>query len=384
MRIMKRYLYILLASVFLSACGSSRNSIANTPQDKALISAIKKLDKNPSDVTIQNTLTELYNDATKVHLDNIEVYQTLNDVEKWDKIIREYAALQKVAEIINSSSTAKKFLKIPSFIAEADIARQNAAADYYDLGLNYQNDNDKESSRSAYYAFQKANSFVPGYKDVKRQMDIAYQNSILNVVINPVRDESYYYSSIGRNRFGNSFNNDFLQRNLVRDLGGNSSNSPAHYFTDLDAQRTGINPDWVVDLTWVNLQIPQPYTQQYNRVVNKQIQIGTDTAKRPVYKDISATLHITRKYFTAVGDLECRITDAQTGDNINLNRYSSQVDWQQEYATYSGDSRALSNVDMAILNNRNYRLPRKEDILNELYQKIYPQLKNGIYNSVRW
>jgi len=319
-----------------------------------------------------------------VHLDNIEVYETLNDVEKWDKIIREYAALQKVAEIINSSSSAKKFLKIPSFIAEAEIARQNAAADYYNLGLNYLNENDKESSRRAYYAFQKATGFVPGYKDAKRQMDQAYQNSILNIVINPVRDDSYYYNTIGRNRFGNSFNNDYLQRNLVRDLGGNTTNSPARFFTDLDAQRLRLAPDWIIDLTWVNLDIPQPYTQQYNRVVNKQIQIGSDTANKPVYKNVSATLHITRKYFTAVGDLECRITDYQSGNNINLNRYSSQVDWQQEYATYSGDPRALSNVDEAILNNSSYRLPRKEDILNELYQKIYPQVKNGIYNSVRW
>jgi hypothetical protein len=381
---MKRYLYIFLVAILLSACGSSRNSVANTPQDKALISAIKKLDKDPSNTAIQNTLSDLYKDATKVHLDNIEVYETLNDVEKWDKIIREYAALQKVAEIINSSSSAKKFLKIPSFIAEAEIARQNAAADYYNLGLNYLNENDKESSRRAYYAFQKATGFVPGYKDAKRQMDQAYQNSILNIVINPVRDDSYYYNTIGRNRFGNSFNNDYLQRNLVRDLGGNTTNSPARFFTDLDAQRLRLAPDWIIDLTWVNLDIPQPYTQQYNRVVNKQIQIGSDTANKPVYKNVSATLHITRKYFTAVGDLECRITDYQSGNNINLNRYSSQVDWQQEYATYSGDPRALSNVDEAILNNSSYRLPRKEDILNELYQKIYPQVKNGIYNFVRW
>ncbi len=381
---MKRYLYIFLVAILLSACGSSRNSIANTPQDKALITAIKKLDKDPQNITIQNTLSELYKNSTEVHLDNIKVYETLNGVEKWDKIIKEFAALQKVSEIINSSSYAKNLLKIPSFIAEAEVAKQNAAEDFYNVGLNYLNENDKESSRKAYYAFQKAISFVSGYKDAKRQMEQAYQNSILNIVINPVRDDSYFYSSIGRNRFGNSFNSDYLQRSLVRDLGGNNLNSPAHYFTDIDAQRMRVTPDWIVDLTWVNLDIPQPYTQQYNRQVTKQIQIGSDTANKPVYKTVLATLHITKKYFTAIGDLECRITEYQSGNNINLNRYSSQVDWEQEYATYSGDSRALSNVDLAILNNRNYRMPRKEDILNELYQKIYPQVKNGIYYSVQW
>jgi hypothetical protein len=81
--------------------------------------------------------------------------------------------------------------------------------------------------------------------------------------------------------------------------------------------------------------------------------------------------------------LESRVTDAHTGNNVNLNRYSSTVDWKQEYATYRGDSRALSNQDRAILNNQTIREPRQEDILNELFGKIYPQVKNGLYNLTR-
>jgi hypothetical protein len=381
---MKKIFYILLATFLLSACGSLRNSVANTPEDKALISAIKKLKKAPSNDAYTAEVKALYDKAVKLHLNNIDVYSTLTDMEKWDKIIREYSALERISEIVNASSDARKIINTDSFTANAEVAKQHAAADYYSLAESYLSEGTKESSRAAYYAFKKSLDFVPDYKDAKRQMQIAYENSVLNVVINPVTDNSYYYSSLGRNRFGNSFNNDYLQRSLVRDLGGSNSNSPARFFTDLDAQRLQITPDWIIDLTWVNLDIPQPYTQQYNRQVSKQIQVGSDTANKPVYKTVSATLHITRKYFTAIGDLECRITDFQTGNNINLNRYSSQVDWQQEYATYSGDSRALSNVDVTILNNRNIRLPRKEEILNELYQKIYPQVKNGIYNSVRW
>jgi NADPH-dependent 7-cyano-7-deazaguanine reductase QueF len=73
-----------------------------------------------------------------------------------------------------------------------------------------------------------------------------------------------------------------------------------------------------------------------------------------------------------------------TRNNISLNRYSSQVDWEQEYATYTGDSRALDNRYLAMIQNTNRRrLPNKDEILNELYEKIYPQVKNYIYNKVR-
>ena len=215
-------------------------------------------------------------------------------------------------------------------------------------------------------------------------MEVAFQQSVLNVVINPVTDNSYYYSNMGTNRFGNSFNNDYLQRSLVRDLGGDfDKNALARFYTDRDADRANINVDWVVDLTWTDLDIPRPQTRRETINLSKQIEIGKDTSGRPVYQTVTAKVYMTRQYFTARGELECRITDAATRNNISLNRFNSQMDWKQDYATYSGDSRALDNVHLAMIRNTNTRLPDKDDILNELYKKIYPQVKNSIYNKVR-
>ena len=381
---MKRYLYVTLLLFILSACGSSRNSAGNTAETNAFIAAIKALDKNSNDTSAQNALSTLYNQAARVHLDNIDVYQTLTEPDKWDKIIREYNALQTLTDRVNSSVEGRKIINPPSYVAKIDVARQNAAADYYASGLEYLNSGEKRQSRKALALFKKANSFVPNYQDVKRQMEVAFQQSVLNVVINPVTDNSYYYSNMGTNRFGNSFNNDYLQRSLVRDLGGDfDKNALARFYTDRDADRANINVDWVVDLTWTDLDIPRPQTRRETINLSKQIEIGKDTSGRPVYQTVTAKVYMTRQYFTARGELECRITDAATRNNISLNRFNSQMDWKQDYATYSGDSRALDNVHLAMIRNTNTRLPDKDDILNELYKKIYPQVKNSIYNKVR-
>ncbi len=382
---MKRNLFGIVIFLFLFAsCSSTRNSIANTQEDIALLTAIKKLDKNPSDTSLRNNLSSLYNSASKIHLDNIGVYSTLMEPDKWNKIIKEYQALQHLSEVINSSSYAAKLLEAPTYAADMEVAREKAAAEYYSMGMDYLNNNDKQSSRDAYDAFRQVQDFVPGYKDTKRQMDIAYQSSVLNVIVNPVTDNSYYYNNTGFNRFGNSFNNDYMQRNLVRDLGGDyTKNSFARFYNDWDARRANIQPDIFVDLTWVNLDIPQPYTSRYSRNVSKQIAVGRDTSGHVSYQTVSGTLSITRRYFTAIGDLESRITDAVTRNNISDRRYTAQFDWQQEYATYRGDSRALSGNELSLLNNNNFQVPTKQDILNELYQRIYPQVKNGIYNTVR-
>lgn len=82
--------------------------------------------------------------------------------------------------------------------------------------------------------------------------------------------------------------------------------------------------------------------------------------------------------------MESRITDAVTRNITDAKRYSAQFNWQQEYATYTGDSRAITGSDLAMLSNINYIVPARDEILNELYKRIYPQVKSGIYNAVRW
>ena len=383
---MKKYLYIFITILaFLFASCSSNKSIKKTSEDKALFSVLKKLDKDPSNTELKNSVTNLYNAAAKSHLDKIEVYNTLTEADRWVKIIKEYEALKKLSEVISQSATAIKLVNPPDYSSEIQIAKQSGAEAFYNLGFANINIGDKQSSRNAYYAFKKVNDFVPGYKDVQQQIKIAYENSIITVVINPVKDNTFFYNSMGWNNYGNNFNNDYFQRSLVNDLGGNyNRNTLAVFYTNWEARRENVRPDWEVDLTWIYLDIPQPMTNQYSRDVSRQIEAGRDTSGKVFYKTVTARLNIIKKYFTASGDMELSIIDVKTGRNVINQRYNDQFNWQEEYATYSGDSRALSSNEYALLNNNNYQIPRKEDILNQLSQRIYPQVKNRIATAVNW
>ncbi len=378
------YLYISLASFLIAACNTSKNSAAIN-EDKSLLSAVKKLDKDPANENLKNSVISLYNSTSKIHLDKIEVYNTLTEPTKWDKLIKEYNVLNNLAAYVTNSKIAFNIIKAPVYNNEILAAKQMGAQVYYDLGVENLKAGDKQSSRSAYYAFKKANEFVPGYKDLRQQMAVAYQNSIIKVVINPVRDFSYYSNRTSWNTFGNNFNYDFFQRNLVRDLGGyNSKKASALFYTDMEAARENINPDWEIDLTWVDLYIPEPATNRYTRNVSRQIQTGSDTSGKAIYQTVYATLDIVKRYFNATGDMEVRIIDVNERKTITTNRFTSRFNWQEEYATYSGDSRALSNNEYALLNNNSYRIPRKEDILDRIAEDIFPQVKSRISSAVQW
>jgi hypothetical protein len=213
-------------------------------------------------------------------------------------------------------------------------------------------------------------------------MGQAYENAIVNVVINRVQDNSFFYNSGWGN--GYNYSNEYFQNTLVRELNNNNNRYAARFYTDWEERRDNIQPDWNIDLRLRNMDIPQPISYQYNRNVSESVQVGTDTAGKPVYNTVYATLYITRMSFNARADMELIIRDIAAGKNLLYRNFNETYRWEEEMATFNGDSRALSSRDWQMINGSGYNTPRKEDVLNELYRKIYPQVKNNIIRSVEW
>jgi hypothetical protein len=60
-------------------------------------------------------------------------------------------------------------------------------------------------------------------------------------------------------------------------------------------------------------------------------------------------------------------------------RFTGQHGWQTEFATYTGDERALSQNDRELLNrNPNYNIPSEDEIMRELYRQIQQDLANRL------
>jgi hypothetical protein len=216
-------------------------------------------------------------------------------------------------------------------------------------------------------------------------MEMAYQNAIINVVVYPIQDNSFFFNTNWGNA-GYNNSNEYFQQNLVRELGGTSARHyPAKFYTEWEARREGIKPDWVVDLTLRNLDIPSPSGSSYTRNASQQIEEGRDSSGHTTYQTVYATVRITRQSFTARGQMEVEITEADTRKNIISKTYSDDYRWQEEYADYTGDSRALSSSDLQLINNNRYgNQPNKDEVLSELYRRIYPQVKSSIIYAVDW
>ena len=128
------YLYFYFA-IFLFASCSPGTKLPKTAEDKTLFGVLKKLDKDPSNTELKKTITNLYNEAAKSHLDKIEVYNTLTEADRWIKIVKEYEALKNLSDVIASSSAAKLITASP-YTSEIQISKQNGAEAYYALGVS--------------------------------------------------------------------------------------------------------------------------------------------------------------------------------------------------------------------------------------------------------
>ncbi|MCP9752869.1 hypothetical protein [Ferruginibacter sp. HRS2-29] len=381
---MKKFIHYFMLILLLSAC-SKKSYLERSNEDKALQDAVKKLARSQDNEDAIGAIPILYSNIQKAHLAKIASYRTGKDIGRWDKIISEYDYLQDAYNAIINSTPAFRLVNPQNYSAELLEAKQQGAEENYIAGQTFIDKDGRDNAKKAYSYFSKANKLVPGYKDAKAQMNNAYELSIVNVIINPIQDNSYFINS-GWGSSGYNYSNEYFQQTLVRELQNSNGNGryAARFYTDWEARRENVQPDWAVDLRLRDLNIPYPVSNTYSRSRSAEVRNGTDTSGKPIYKTVYATLNVQRSSFTANANMEMTITDVRTRKNISYKNYREDYRWQEERASYTGDSRALSSDDWALINNNNYNTPRREDILSELYRKIYPQVKSNISYTVDW
>ena len=377
------FLGVFLAGLILVSCGTSQKFHASVSEDKPLFAAINELNKRPSNTKAQQDLKDFYKVSVDRHESAIAAHRNSNDERRWDKIINELNALQNMYSSITATPGTAALVTPKNYFQELQNAKEEAAADFYREGTGLLEREGRENTLAAFDAFKKADKYVKGYRDVENLMKDAYERSVINVVINPIEDNNVFFS--GSTGWTNDFNYraEDYQQSLVRELGGRNGNGNAvRFFTDRDAYRERITADLIVDILWRDINPIRSMPYQYNRQASKNVQIGTDTSGKPVYKAVHATVYVTQTSYTVRGDLDYRITDAHSKSNVDYGVIRDDVSWTESYATYSGDSRALSQEDWYMINNRNsFNNPSRADVLNTLMRKMYPDLRRRIQQA---
>ena len=377
---MKGKLYSLLAFFVLSAwmvsCKTASKLYDKGNYDEAVELAVKKLQKKPGDGENKALLQNAYRYAVDDHEARIRNHSDDNNELKWEWIYNEYASLQRLYDAIRRSPEASNIVRAADYSSYMNTYRDKAADARYERGLRWMESNDRMGYRNAFTEFQAALGFKPGDFTIKTKMDEAYNNAVMHVVVMPVDNFNYRYSSQNDYELRN------LESELLRNLQYNTNTPFVKFYSMWEARSHNIQPDQFIDIRFNTMNIGRYRDERSTREVSKEVVIK-ETVYRPdsivkEYGRVTARITTTRRTMHSDGNLLVNIRDNDNRWVWNDN-FRSDHNWTTEFATYTGDERALSESDKQLINRRPETPPHEDEIMRFIIREI----NNNLHYRIR-
>ena len=371
------YVFSFLLSLFIISCKSASKAYQQGDYNDAIDLAIKKLQKNPKDAEAAAVLQKAYTYAVNQHQDNIRILNNSTSNRRWDEMYDRYSELQHLYQTVNRYPAAAAVVRATDYSSYVQTYAGKAADVHYEKGMTLLNENDKRAYREAYQEFKTALRYKPEDMGIQRKMEEAYDQALLKVLVTPVEDyDRYYYNrqSMTALRFSD---------NIVRNLNYRSGNDFVQFFPAWEDRSQSGTPDEVLDMRFGAVTIGRPVDKSETRkiskeVVAKEIVYSKDSVVKQ-YATVYAYITTTRRTLVSNADL-LLASHGPNGAMIWSDVVRGQHRWQVEFATYTGDERALSDSDKALLNRPVVEPPHEEIVFTELLQ----QLERDAASKVRY
>lgn len=377
---MKLKLYTLLSvtvSVFLMACKSASKLYEKGNYDEAVEAAAKKLQKKPGDPELIEILQNAYRYAVNDHESRIHSHSASNNELKWEWMYNEYVSLQKLYNAVQKSPSVAEIVKPFNYTSYLGTYAEKAGDVRFSRGMSFMNQHTKQGFKNAYREFQASIRFQPGRMDAMQMRDEAYENAVTNVVIAPMQQYGgYVYSSyvVGGNNFDDQ---------LVRSLQNNSGDEFVRFYSAWDARSKNIRIDQELDMRLTTIDIGRYYDNNSTRRVSKDV-VVKETVYRPdsvvrEYAKVYANIVTTHRTLQSAAVLQLSVRDEHGGwvwsDNIDARHV-----WSTDFASYTGDIRALSDAEKQLVERRREFAPTESEIMRCLLEQLNDQAPGRIRN----
>lgn len=365
---LKLYTFLLaLIALGTSSCKTAKKMYEKGNYDEAVELAAKKLQKDPGNPELLSLLRDAYRYAVNDHEDRIRSYSESQNELKWEWMYNSYAALQRMYDAIYKAPSVFDAVQPVNYNSYLVTYAQKAGNVRYERGIAFMQRYDKQSYRNAYREFQAALRFIPGDRDALVKMNEALEYAVTNVVILPIQQQGgYVYSTyrVGGNNFDDQ---------LVRDLQSHSGSEFVKFYPAWDARSRAIRTDFEVSLQLARVSIGREDDYRTQRKVSKEIVIKEriirpDSVVRE-YGWVHATIHHTRRTRTSELVLQLNIRD-HNGRWLGSEDIPANHAWSTEFASFTGDVRALTEPDLQLTGRRRDIPPSENEIMGYLLDKV--------------
>lgn len=373
----KIYTLITLSVVILIAgCKSASKLYDKGNYDEAVHLAVKKLQKKP-DNEMRSLLQSAYHYAVNDHENRIRQLSDNSNELKWEWIYNEYSSLQRLYEAIHRSPEALSIVNPVDYSSYLNTYADKAADVRFDRGMAWMDKGDKLSFRNAYHEFNAALQYRPADLAILDSKNEAYEMAVINVVVMPMDNYRYRFSSYNDHELRN-FENDLLNQ-----LKYNTGNHFVRFYSSWEANSKNIQADQFIDFRFSNFDIGRARDERHSREVSKEI-VVKETVYRPdsivkEYKKVFAKITTTKRTVISEGNLQVNVRDI-SGRWLWNDNMRSNHNWFTEFSTFTGDERALSETDKQLVNRRQDYPPHDDEIIRSLMNGINGQMTGRVRN----
>ncbi|HCU18617.1 MAG: hypothetical protein A2X05_08055 [Bacteroidetes bacterium GWE2_41_25] len=296
---MKRIIpIIIILTILLSGCGSSKKQLTRGNYDAAIDKAVKELRRDRNDEKQIQILSESYRVANELDNERIRYLKMEGRANSWDEIYQIYQSLSSRQTLVrtvtplNLNGTPVDFPYV-DYIAEMVEAKRKAADFYFAHGNQLMDGKIKDNYRQAYMEFIRAKQYMGDYPGIDNKIQESKYMGMSRVFVS-VQNTSII-------KFPPEFEQDLLALDLpalnsewveyhTQNL---NNNTEYDYFINVNVKNVGVSPD---------------QTMQKDSVVKKNVEDGFDYVldkKGNVMRDSLGNDIKTKRYKT----LQCALVE---------------------------------------------------------------------------
>ena len=354
--------------ILIESCTSGKSAYKHGDYYTAVLEAVQRLRSSPDNKKSKDVLNLSYQAAVDFLNTDIQNQIASNANFKWRTIVQDYDKINSLYENIRTSPGALKVIPNPvNKYKELTIAKDSAAAECYNRGLEAMLKNTREDAKQAYFLFTDANSFSPAYRESIEMLQQAKFNATLKVVVQP-SVQNYWGWNFDPVVFGGT-GNQFVQ-----------------FYTPQQAQDQSLQKiDQFLLVSVHGFVENRPIFSKSVQNYTDSVKVGEKTVnnqKVPVKQKITAEMTVFEKVISYSGSIQLFIKDAASNAELSNSRISSQLSWNNRWASCTGDSRCIPSGVKGLCNGGESH-PANGQLINLSKKDLEAKLAGALTNFYR-
>jgi len=390
--IMKKQLLLVILSIFIFACGSSKRiqkELSYGNYDNAINASLKKLQANKhkkSKADYKLLLNDAYKKAVSKDTQRIAYLKQNNNPADYETVYKLYKTLhdrqEKIKPILPLSLNGKEILfDFKNYNTEIIKAKENFVSYLYKNANVLLNSNSKIDNRKAFNDLKYVDQLMPNYKNTKQLKELAYEkgtdyvivamvNKTEQVIPQRLEDDLLNFNTYGLDDFWTVYHNNI------------HPNKKYNFAINLILRNISISPEQIKEREIIKeKQIKDGWKHAVDKNGNFLKDSLGNKIKVDKFKNIRCVYNETRQF--KVSSISCIVEFKNLDSRQLIESFPLQSEYLFEhfYATSRGDRRALNQDLMDYLDNRAVPFPSNEQMVYDTGEDLKLQLKRIITNN---